>query len=91
MGWNPPSRKSPIETWPRPSISFKEASPLPFSTGMPIGSLSSANASAQYEVAVDKKQLDSVKQQGQNAVKLIQAAAPASASADIGKSLNILA
>jgi hypothetical protein len=58
---------------------------------MAVGSLSSASAAAQYAVAVDKKQLDVAKQQGQSALKLIQSAAPANVPAGVGNSLNIVA
>ncbi|MFZ5893470.1 MAG: putative motility protein [Myxococcota bacterium] len=61
---------------------------------MSVGSVSGAAFADQYAVAVGKKALDSVKQQGQDALKLIQAAAPAApanVAPGIGQSLNVVA
>lgn len=52
-----------------------------------------ALAGAQYDVAVAKKVLQSTREQGQQALQLIQAATPPAASAGdgVGTRLNIVA
>ncbi|MGC4093894.1 MAG: putative motility protein [Polyangiaceae bacterium] len=57
---------------------------------MSVGSLSSATLGDQIAVAVGKKALDSAKQQGQAAMKLIESAAPANVAPSVGRSLNIV-
>jgi hypothetical protein len=64
-----------------------------------MSSVSNALAMGQMQVAIARKQLDSVEQQGQNALALIQAAAPpaaqsaapANVAAGVGAHLNITA
>lgn len=53
--------------------------------------LSNAQAQNQVSVAVAGKQLDAVKQQGQAAVQLIEAAATVGKSIDTGKVLDVQA
>jgi len=80
-------RAPPIET-----ILLKGLREPSFRTGMSVGSVSGAAFAEQYSVAVDKKALDATKQQGQNALKLIEsAAAPANVGGSVGKSLNVVA
>lgn len=51
-----------------------------------------APAGATYDIAVAKKQLQSVKEQGQQALQLIEAAAPSKATAPgVGARLNLTA
>jgi hypothetical protein len=64
-----------------------------------MSSVSNALAVGQMQVAIAKKQLDSVEQQGKQALTLIQAAAPpavqnaaaANVAAGVGAHLNITA
>ncbi len=62
-----------------------------------MSSVSNAVAASQYEVTIAKKQLDSVEQEGQNALALIEAASPppsgppANAAAGVGALLNVVA
>ena len=58
---------------------------------MSVGSVSGAAFADQYAVAVSKKSQDAAKQEGQNALKLIQSAAPANGAPGVDKSLNIVA
>jgi hypothetical protein len=62
-----------------------------FTPGMTVGSVSGAAFADQYTAAVSKKALDASKQQGQNALKLIESAAPANVGGGVGKSLNVVA
>jgi hypothetical protein len=48
-------------------------------------------AGAEYTVAVAKKQQDQVKEQGQQALKLIEAATPASPPKGTGQLVNVVA
>jgi hypothetical protein len=62
-----------------------------------MSSVSNAQAAGQFQIAVARKQLDSVEQQGQNALALIAAAQPASEAAPqnvqpgVGTQLNVSA
>lgn len=64
-----------------------------------MSSVSNALAMGQMQVAIAKKQLDSVEQQGKQALALIEAAsppgaqhaAPANVAAGVGANLNITA
>ncbi len=63
-----------------------------------MSSVSNALALSQLQVAVARKQLDSIEQQGQAALALIeatapptQAGAPANAGAMVGTRLNVVA
>lgn len=64
-----------------------------------MSSVSSALAMGQMQVAIAKKELDAMEQQGKQALALIQAAAPAAAqnnpsantAASVGGQLNIVA
>lgn len=57
---------------------------------MSVGSVSAAAFADKYAVAVIKKTQDVAKQQGDNALKLIQSAAPANVAAGVGQSLNVV-
>jgi hypothetical protein len=64
-----------------------------------MSAISSSLLSTQLQVAVARKQLDSVEQQGKNALALIESSAPAAAQAPaplnapagVGARLNVLA
>lgn len=58
---------------------------------MSVGSLSGAAFADKYAVAVTNKSQDVAKQQGENALKLIQSAAPANVAPSVGQSLNVVA
>jgi hypothetical protein len=51
----------------------------------------SGSAALQYQVAVERKSQDSVREQGKQALELIQAAAPASPPAGTGTRVNVVA
>ena len=58
-----------------------------------MSSVSSAGAPGQYQIAVAKLQLDSVEQQGKDAIALIESSvaskgAPANAAAGVGTQVN---
>jgi hypothetical protein len=55
------------------------------------GPISPGNAAAQYSIAVAEKQLSAQKEQGQQAVQLIQSATPAEPPSGTGKHVNLRA